>query len=490
LLARCAGEQRVAAEPGDAARIAELCGRLPIAVTLAAQRLRSRPRWGVRDLAGKLEAETRRLDELHGRHRAVRAVFDLSFRTLPDGQRGVFRLLGLHPAADFTADSVAALVDTSPGEAGDTLDALLDEHLIEEVVPGRYRLHDLVRLYARERAIDDVDAGAREAALGRLFGWYLHTAETAAGLLDPGHRPVPLDSRPPHPRHFETRDDALAWCAAERAALLDVVRTAAAGGADVIAWQLPCSLLTFYYLRKHWDDWISTHQLAVRAAVRTGDRAAQARVLNGLGVAYSDVDRLDEAVTCHVEAQPLFGEVGDLRGQAWNLNNLGVAFHKLRRFDDAAGCHRGALPLFRAMGDPHGESIVLCNLGDAHRLLGRLEPAGRNLREALEIQQRTGDRAAQRYTFLCSGDLHRDRGSIIEAIADYRRALAINRDLDDRRNIATVLTRLADVLDVTGQATDAVRCWREAYATLSELDDPEAELIRARLDEDADSSAR
>lgn len=476
LLGRIAGDRRVAAQPAEARRVADLCGRLPIAITLAAQRLRNRPTWTVKDLAGRLEAAAGRLDELHGRNRAVRAAFDLSYRTLPDAWRRVFRLIGLHPGDTFAADSVAALAGTPPRVVEDILESLLDEHLLQEVTPGRYRPHDLLRLYARERALaEEPDA---DAALRRLFLWYLHAAENAAGWLDPEHRPVPLGDAPPWLPDFGTRARALDWCEVERANLVDVVRAAAERGEHGVAWQLPCALLSFYYLRKHWDDWISTHRVAVDAAVRAGERGAQARVLNGLGVAYSDLGRHDEAVSCHREASPLFRAAGDTRGEAWNLNNLGVAYHDLQRFEEAAGCHRKALPLMRAIHDAHGESICLNNLGDAHRRLGQLAQAADCLNQALDIQRRTGDRAAQRFTLWTFGALHQDTGMIAEAVASYRQALEISRNLNDRWNVANLLTRLADALDTAGHPTEAHDCRQEAHTILAQLADPDPDPTR------------
>jgi DNA-binding SARP family transcriptional activator len=478
LLGRIAGTGRIAAEPEEADRVVRLCGHLPIAVTLAAQRLRGRPSWTVATLAGKLDAA--RLSELHGRSRAIRAAFDLSYQALPDEVRRVFRLLGLHPADDFSPHSVAALADREPGAAEEILESLLDEHLLQQATPGRYRLHDLLRLYARERAVAEEPDPA--AAVRRLLVWYLHTAESASRVLNPNGRPVPLEKTdtPAHLPAFPTRAEAGDWCEAERASLVNVVRAAAERGEHAIAWQLPCALLSFYYLRKHWDDWALTHRTALDAARKAGDVAGQARVLNNLGVAHSDLGRHDEAIACHVEARPLFREVADILGEAWNLNNLGVAYDDLRRFGEAADCYRDALSLFRASGEVYGESLSMCNLGDTYRQLGQTELALTCLRQALDTQRRSDDLAGQRYTLRFLGDLHRDTGRRAKAIAEYRQALVISRGLGDRRSIARLLDRLAGVLHGTGRASDAQDCWLEAHTILTELGDPEAETIRAR----------
>lgn len=477
LLERIAGE-RVTTEPAAAVRVATLCGCLPIALTLAAQRLRNRPVWTVADLAGRLEAAADRLGELHGRSRAVRAAFDLSYRMLADDARRVFRLAGLHPGEEFDARSVAALAGLGPRRAAELLEELVDEHLLQEVTPGRFRQHDLLRIYARERA--QAEEPAAGAAVRRLARWYLHTAETAARVLDPDRREVALDpaERPADVPAFAGRDEALAWYEAERATLVAVVRTAAERGDHVVAWQLPCALLSFYYLRKYWDDWVTTHRTALEAVAEPGGRA---RVLNGLGVAYSDLCRFDEAIACHTEARPLFAGAGDALGEAWNLNNLGVALHDVRRFDEATGCYADALPLFRAAGNRHGESIGLNNLGDAYRMLGRADDALGCLCDALAIQEEANDHAAQRFTYWSFGDLHRDAGRAATAIANYRRALAISRELADRRGVAKLLARLGDVHEAEGRTVEARDCRLEAHAIYAALADPEAKVLAALL---------
>ncbi|GAB2736592.1 NB-ARC domain-containing protein [Kitasatospora kifunensis] len=150
LLARIAGHQRVAAEPEAAARIAEYCGHLPLAVSLAAARLRSRPAWSLRHLADKLRDG--RLSAIRAGNRALRPVFHLSYQELDEPLRRVFRLLGHHPGPDTTPAQVAALADIPDDQAEDALEQLQDEHLLAQPTPGRYELHDLLRLLAVELA--------------------------------------------------------------------------------------------------------------------------------------------------------------------------------------------------------------------------------------------------------------------------------------------------------------------------------------------------
>jgi hypothetical protein len=153
LLARIARTQRVDADPAASRCVVDSCGRLPLAIGLAARRLQSRPLWRVADLAARLDEASDRLSELTAGSRQLRTVFDHSYEALPADVAVTFRLLALHPGEDFTADATAALVGSSPEAARRHLDHLVDEHLVMMSGPDRYRLHILLRDYAAEQAI-------------------------------------------------------------------------------------------------------------------------------------------------------------------------------------------------------------------------------------------------------------------------------------------------------------------------------------------------
>jgi hypothetical protein len=172
LLRKLVGDHRVDAEPAAAAQIAACCGFLPLAVRVAAERAAHRPRLPLAGLAGELAAEHDRLDALtagEDRDTTVRSVFSWSYRALPPAAARMFRLLGLHPGADISVPAAAALAQTGAAAAARLLEALADVHLLEETAPGRYRLHDLLRAYAAERATADETPEERAAALRRIL---------------------------------------------------------------------------------------------------------------------------------------------------------------------------------------------------------------------------------------------------------------------------------------------------------------------------------
>ncbi|WP_158104570.1 AfsR/SARP family transcriptional regulator [Amycolatopsis kentuckyensis] len=471
LLSRIAGDDRVTAEPRAAARVADLCGHLPIAISLAARRLRQRPLWTVADLVTRLRKGAG-TDELH-------ALFTLSYRALPPAQQRMFRLLGLHPGGDFTAESAAALASTTSEDAERQLEALLDEHLLLQTTPGRYRFHDLVRPFARDRARSEPPQ-----ATHRLLTWYLHAAESARGVFDPHRVRIislhPLPERCAVPR-FADHEEALAWYESERATLRAVVETAAGHGLPEVAWQLAWVLLSFYYRRSHWDDWIATFDVALEATRALGERRGEGIIWRGLGVAYGDLRRYPTAIDCHQRAQAILEEVGDRHGQAWNLNNLGVVHVDLGRLAAAADCFRRALLLFRETGDRQGEGLGLNNLGDTYRRLDQPVHAARHLEQALTIQRENDDRTGLQFTLGTLGDIHADAGHHDRARHRYEQVLALSRELGDQRTTARVLASLARTLAAQGLDGPARARWHQALAIFDELGDPHAEVIRARL---------
>lgn len=484
MLVRISNDDRIAAEPEAATRVADLCGGLPIALSLAARLLQARPTWTVGDLAERL---ARDLDgpgsnspQMHGLH----ALFDLSYRAIPAEQQRMFRLLGLHVSNDFTAESAAALSGTTPQQAEVILEALLDEHLLQQVVAGRYQFHDLIRPYARHQAHTEESPAQREEAVHQLLTWYLHAAESVRQVLDPQRvriialPPVPPRSMVPTVHDYES---ALAWFETERANLVAAVEAAIEHRLFTVGWQLPWVLLSFFYRRSYWDDWIHTYHSALDASRSLGDARAQGIIWRGLGVAYSDRREFATAIDCHGRAQVLLEQTDDRHGQAWNLNNLGVVYVSLEQLPEAAACFQQALPMFRDTDDLQGVGICLNNLSDIDRQLGRFSEAFAHLNEALTVQREMNDVAAMQFTLNSLGDVHRDNGQYDDAVRHYQEALAISQRLGDRRTVARTLANLALAYDATNRTSAAVDHWQRALTIFDALNDTQAEEIRIRL---------
>ncbi|MFI0482843.1 NB-ARC domain-containing protein [Actinomadura sp. 9N215] len=149
LFVRMAGQDRVADTPADVLRrTVERCGLLPLAVGLAAARLRSHPAWSVGHLLERLDDRDRRPAGPPAGRSGVAAALDLSYQRLSEDQRRAYRVLGSR-GGEFRPDEAAALLDMTPEQAGRLLDQLLRVHLLQEHTPGLYRFHELVSDHAR-----------------------------------------------------------------------------------------------------------------------------------------------------------------------------------------------------------------------------------------------------------------------------------------------------------------------------------------------------
>ncbi|RZS40829.1 tetratricopeptide (TPR) repeat protein [Herbihabitans rhizosphaerae] len=470
LLGTIAGPERVDADLAGARRVADLCGHLPIMVALAARQLRTRTAWTVRDLSERLTV----LEE--GSSPAM-ARLELSYRNLPPALRRVFRFLSRHPGTDFTPRSAAALVRRPVAETESALETLLDEHLLQQETVGRYRFHDLLRRLGHDMTEAEDTPQRQRKALYDCVTWYLHTADAAWQALEPRRRRtfdlVRYVGAAPVPT-FASYADALTWCEDERANLVAAARAAADADLTDAAWQLPAVLMRFFYLRSHWTDWLDTHRVALDVARSAGNRRAEAKILNGLGVAHGDLHEFGDAIECCQQAADLYGELGDVYGQAWCLNNLGVTNVDLERPAGAVDYFLRALELFRRCADTQGEAICLNNLGDGYRRLGRPDKAIELLEQALTLQERTD----QRYTLGTLGDLYRDTERHAEAVDHYQRALAAHQSVGDRRAAGRTRASLGTTLAAMGQDDLAREHLDQALATFEELGDPDGDAVR------------
>ena len=227
LFTRLARRPQDGSDAGTVAKLAGLCGYLPLAIALLAGRLAHHPGWNITTFTADFAAAQDRLSELAAGDRpgdpAVAAAFEMSYQDLPADRQRLFRRLGLHPGTDIDAYATAALAGVPLAQARQDLDALYTDHLIDEPAPGRYRLHDLIREYARTLATRHDPAGDRDRATGKLLDYYQHTAQAADRHLARHTRPGPsaasTAARSPH-RTCPARASALAWMRAERANLL------------------------------------------------------------------------------------------------------------------------------------------------------------------------------------------------------------------------------------------------------------------------------
>ncbi|GAA1303966.1 tetratricopeptide repeat protein [Saccharothrix xinjiangensis] len=497
LLTRVLGARRVERERGPTARLARLCGGMPLALRIAAARLTGEPAAPIAGLAAEL-AGADRLGALalDGDSRTVRTVLTSAYLPLELTQTRMFRLLGLAPGTTFTASLGAALCGVPLDTGRAAAQELRAAHLITAVGTDHYRFHDLIREFARQRARED-ETPATTAEVGhRLVDWYLLVADRANRLLDPRRDLVTPTPRHPAPQlpPLPDRQGALALLEAERPNLVPVARFARETGRLTAAWQFTYLLTSFYDATGHWPERVELCRQGAAAAGELGDPLAEAEMLRALGVAHYMTRRLREALDTHALALQAARAAGDLDGEGHVYNNLANTYAELRRFDEAVTAHRmavarcrsagnhlglalsqrnlgntlvrtgrarealepllDALTRFRRLDAPRLEAATLDTLGEAHMALGDHRRALTTLAQALRLTRSTGYVWMEMETLLHTGAVHLLRADFTTAAEQFELALAISREHRYPHVEAVALDRLGQAClgrdDTTG----------------------------------------
>ncbi|MFF4320337.1 BTAD domain-containing putative transcriptional regulator [Streptomyces sp. NPDC001568] len=422
LFTRIVGGERVGAERQAALDVVCACGFLPLAIRIAASRLAARRTWTVSVLAAKLADERRRLDELQAGDLAVKATFELGYGQLEPAQQRAFRLLGLADGPDISLRAAAAVLDLPEHDTEDLLEALVDCSLLESAAPGRYRFHDLVRLYARACADrDEQSPTAPDDALDRLLDFYLATASRVYALERPGDRLPAHLSATRHPGLVLAEPRAaLDWLFAEAGPLLACVRQAAVragaqaeggrpepgrtegGPADAArahgrrtdALRRAVDLL--WAAKDLAESGANSKQyesaaLTLREAARTaGDPRAEGRARTTLTMVHLFTGRFAEADDEARQAMDLAREAGDPLPSCWAPNDRGIIALYQGRYADGERYLLEAIENFRADGNRIGEASALCNLSRIHVGLGRLSSAIDLAQQGIAVYDRMG----------------------------------------------------------------------------------------------------
>ncbi|MGW0579067.1 tetratricopeptide repeat protein [Streptomyces sp. NPDC002920] len=524
LLVELLGKERVTADSDAGAQLADLCGRLPLALRIAAANLADRPYQSLPDYTAMLAGSDRltALEVEGDEQTAVRAVFEQSYAALEPEARRFFRLIGLAPVPDLTVESTAALTGTVVAEAARLLRRLRGAHLVEERAWGRFALHDLVHLYAIECAEKEDSADDRALGVVRLLDLYLDAADAAAGFAYPDKLRLPsqADSRTTaFQSRFTDREGALTWLDTERPNLVRVVLHAAEQGPRWIAWRLADTLRGYFWLRMHTAEWLTVAGAGLSSAEAEGDLHGQAAALLSSGDVHRCLSRYRVAIDHYLRAQATSEEAGWLDGQAAAIGNLGNTFERAGRLREAADTHLRALALDRQSGRIAGQAASLANLGSVYLSAGRIREAAETLPQALELDREVGapgneamdlttlgsvchalgnheearthlDRAMELHqqsgerdysgeTIRCLAALDCDAGRPVEAREGARTALAQARESGNRRIEADTLNTLADIHRSQGRRRDAVDDYRKALdiARATEERHPEAAAL-------------
>ncbi|MEV6521125.1 BTAD domain-containing putative transcriptional regulator [Longispora sp. NPDC051575] len=457
ILAGVLGDDAVRAEPGAAEELAALCAYLPLALRIAATNAAHRP--GL-DLAGHVAGfrAANRLDALGvpgDPAIAVRAAFDVSYAALGPDARRAFRLLGLVPGADVTADAAAALLDRDRADVDRVLTVLCAASLVQRAA-DRFSLHDLLREYAAEHAAAD---GERGDAWRRLCGWYLRTADHATRWEYP--TVVRLSPAATGPSPFVAADAAQAWLDAERANLVAVVVRAGERGPFDAAWQLEEVLRKYLSSESHLSDWQTTALAAREAAHRAGDKPVAGGALFSLAGVLQTWGRSAEAIEHSEAALDHLRDGGHPLAEASVLGNLGLTYADLGDARRAAEMLTRCVAVFRTVDMPWHVANGLLNLSRIDEGRGRYADAERRATECLELIGHSPGDILYAAAHINRASARLASGRVDEALADAEEALRTTRD----RHLSAARQCLAVVHATRGDYAEALRLASEALRT-------------------------
>ncbi|MEW2574436.1 BTAD domain-containing putative transcriptional regulator [Streptomyces sp. NPDC047070] len=486
LLAGRLGPHRTAAEPSAVNEIVTRCAGLPLALAIVAARAADQLHLPLAGLAGELREAGTRLNALDGGDPAtrIRAVFSWSYRALsPDAAR-LLRLLGLHPGPDTALPGVAALAGLPPARTSTLVTELTRGNLLTEHTPGRYALHDLLRIYATELVTTHDSDATRRAATHRMLDHYLHTAHAADALLTPRRR-VPISLAPAQlgaaPEELRDRREALDWFTAENPVALAAIEQAPAGF-ETHTWQLATAVATSLNRQGRWPALAAAHTTALNAAQRANDKTGQANSHHGLALVQTRLDHLADARAHYELAMDLFKELDDHNGQARIHKHLGRLSSDRGDYREALGHAHQAFTHYKAAHNMLGQAIALDDIDRYHVRLGDHRQTALSYgRQALALVEEIGDINGQAYTWSSLSYIHHHLGQYGQAIDSHRQAIDLYRKTDDRYHEATSLTDLGDTHHAAADPTAALYAWTQALAITDEISLPGTAPLRAKI---------
>ncbi|MFD7403478.1 helix-turn-helix domain-containing protein [Streptomyces sp. NPDC059866] len=487
LLRRILGAERANAEAEAVAQVAELCGRLPLALRVAANWLTVRSGWSVAHLVRRLADEERRLGALAAGDVRVEAAFELSYRQLTGQAARMLRLLSLVPGPDMTAAYGAALTATGVFEAEDVMEELVEAGLLQTAFTSRYQLHDLLRLFARARLSREEDPGEREAAEDRLRTWLLDTALVAGRWYKPKYGAPPSSWQGLVP--LESAEEARTWLQGEAPAWLAALRSAAHRGEHTRVVETAYAMEWFCDLWVFWGHWPEVFRLASEAAAALDDPYMQAFHLNMCSWALSYDSRPREAIERADEALEYARRAHDASQQASALAHAAIAHRHLDEAQAAADKSLAAIDLLDGVGD-HGTWLnAMLTYGVSLRMLGRAEEALYQHERIIAFldapESPVRGHVADITRATVAHSLGRDYAALRrwrEAAGHYRNAVAQTNRIGIPHMKGSVLLHLGEALIELGETEEARSCLRQALALGDAADSKDLETAQQLLD--------
>ncbi|RCG30272.1 hypothetical protein DQ384_16150 [Sphaerisporangium album] len=445
-------------------RLVVLCDRLPLALHVAGARLASRASWSADNLIERLHNEGRRLDELHTGESGVRGSIAVSYAGLAESTQAIdraaataFRLIGTIRVPELGAEAVAALLDVPARAAEQAIERLADANLIDSPAPGRYTMHDLVRLYAQERAVDAEPPERRTEALHRVLGFFIATTVRAARLVDPHRVHAKAPEIPQAPLPLADRDEAERWLHREQPNMLALIgQTTDADDVTVgLAAALALAMQWHLYTNGYREEGLSLGRMALATTRRFGDRRNEAQALSMMYFACRQLGRVEEELTYMYTELDLSRESGDSFAELRSLGN--IASHHIvgGRNAEALDYAWQQLAVSRRAGSAVGERYALMMAGQAQTALGRFEEAIIVLKQALDMASEVGDALHEAMAHRRLGVAHLLRGEVLTARAFLLDALSAYERTSWHPELSGTLTALARCSRLLGDMEQA-----------------------------------
>jgi tetratricopeptide (TPR) repeat protein len=481
LLTNAVGQERVAREWQSTIALADICGGLPIALSVAAARLASRPALSVGRVAAELASESGRLRALAVLDDAsVQATFDMSYRSLDPLTATLYRRLAFHPGRDFGAGIVAAL-----RPASEAVERLLDANLVQETDEDRFRFHVLLRLHARQKAEAQEPPGELAAARLAMLEWYFAAASAADVTLTPYRRRLAYQCAAPVAQvpTFDGRAEALAWLERERANLIAATGTALELGHLELSWHLAYTLWPLFLYGKHYRDRLEVDQVGVTAARAWGNKWAEAVMLKRLGRVCANTGDFAAAVRYTDAAIRLYDTIGDRQGQVDAVEGLAGIHRDAGDNDSAASLYGEVLTTRRGLDDHRATALTLVNLGTVLTCRGWPDEALRLLGEAQETLAALSqlDPYNEARAAIALSDAHLGRGDLLSAERIAAQAAVQMRELGSDFEFAEALDVLGRVARRRGDIGLARRHFEQASRIFQAAGSRRAEQLRQRL---------
>lgn len=454
-------------------QVVRLCDGLPLAIRLASNRLQDRTTQTVHDLADQLKRATDLLGEFDHGDRSVRVSFELSYRDLPEPRKRAFRLLSLHPGGDFTHHAAAAILGEPMEDVVRMIDLLLDDHLLEEHGRGRFRFHDLLRGYARERAAVDDDEPTRTASQTRLGDYFLATAERADAVLRPFARRRSTGERTGAevPASMPDADEARRRMEMEIAGLI-----AYAQQEYLRRPEIAHAAAAYLDTTARWNEGTDIHAKAITGWREAQNPAGEAAAMVDLALADLRCSRLTEAAEAAREALITYQAIGDTYGEAEARDRLGLAKVYMAEYAEAIEHFDSSAKLRRTIGDDKGEADAFAHSGQALYFQGRYDSAVLMFERALTTYRRLGDTRGQQEVLNNLGDVQLRLGRPMDAYRSYDQSMSVRGDMDRPQDKAIHLANIASCDLALGATDTALTRFLEALDIYRQINDRYGEV--------------